>query len=198
MIYAPQKKLTTEEIASAIIFVNKMGKLSDEALLKRDLQFGEAQKVNHFLSAVHEQQSNLLPEQAVTLMRLLPVLVTKGSQTVHAVILAMGPVVKQMYEQTTELDEKRRLAGVMKTSGMICVGRRLASTSHESRKKELELFESFIGDTKEYKDAVARFNKVRYHGIQLIKEPELVARTNPYGTKYPKFIKREFEKTFPD
>ena len=153
-----KSKLTDAEIGSAISFINAMGKLSDEELRARDLQIGEPQQINHFLMAVINKQSTMLPEQAMTLLRLTPILLPKGSRTVHHVILTAGPRVKELFEQATELSDKKRYAEVLKTAGAVCMSRRLCSIDRELREKEFALFKPFIGDTLAYKNARERFD----------------------------------------
>lgn len=162
MIYtqaAAQKAsaFTEKELVESIQLMNELGRLTDNALKKRDLRIGEPQKIYHFIRAVRSQQSTLLPKQAETLLRLTPVLLPKGSNLVHDVILTGAPLVKSLYEQATTLEDKKRYAAAMKTAGMICVNKRLGATSYENRKQEFALFKPFIGDTPEYQRSVKNF-----------------------------------------
>ena len=157
--FSPQKKFTNNEIISAITFLDQIGKLTDEELKKRDLKIGETQKINHFLGAVWCRESTLLPKQALTLLRLTPLLIERGSNTVHQVILTATPKVLEAYGKVTDLAEKKQYADVIKTAGRVCMDRRLGATLHENRVKEFQMFESFIGETPEYQEAKARFLK---------------------------------------
>ena len=169
--FSPQKKFTNNEIISAITFLDQIGKLTDEELKKRDLKIGEAQKVNHFLLAVQLGESTMLPKQAATLLRLTPLLAQKGSTTVHWVILAAMPRLLEAYQKTTNLEEKRTFAEVIKTAGQVCMSRRLGATTRENRSLELQMFEPFIGQTQIYREAKARFTKRRYSpSLTLVKE----------------------------
>ena len=109
-----RKRFTNEEIISAITFLDKVGKLTDEQLARRDLRIGETQMVNHFLAAVQEKESTCLPRQAATLLRLTPLLLKRGSNTVHHVILTATPWALEAYQKTTNLAEKRALAEAIK------------------------------------------------------------------------------------
>lgn len=186
--FAPQRKFTNEEIISAITFLAEVGKLNDEELTKRDLKIGEAQKVNHFLTAVAEGESTFLPKQAATLLRLTPLLLKRGSNTVHGVLLAATPRVLDAYQKTTDLDEKRSLAAAIKTAGMICVNKRLGATSRENRTLEFRMFEPFIGETPEYREAKARFLKRNHPSAALLREATSQApnavRWSVYGSRY--------------
>jgi len=154
---APLKKFSNEELKSLIVFINQFSGLSDEQLRQRDLQIGEPQKINHFLSAASIKEITITPSQAVTLLRLTPILLPKGSQTVHAAIALATPIVRESFSAATDLTEKRRLAGVLKQAGLVCMNKRLGPTSVENRSKELEWFKEFIGETPEYKAAKARY-----------------------------------------
>ena len=160
-VFKPQKKFTNEEIISAITFLDQVGKLTDEELKERDLQIGEVQKVNHFLGAVWNNESTMLPKQASTLLRLTPLLAQRGSTTVHNVILSAMPKVLEAYGKTTELTERKSYVDAIKTAGMVCMNRRLVATTRDNRLKELQMFEPFIGETPTYREAKARFFKRR-------------------------------------
>ena len=166
----PRKKFTNDEIIAAITFLDEIGGLTDEELKKRDLQIGEPQKVNHFLSAVGCGESTCLPKQAATLLRLTPLLLTRGSNTVHHVIAVAGPRAIAAYENATDLSEKRMLGEVIKTAGMVCVDRRLANVDRDRREHEFMMFEPFIGQTPEFRAAKARFLKRKYPSDRLFAE----------------------------
>ena len=184
----PRKKFTNEEIIASISFLAEVGQLDDEKLRKRDLKIGEAQKVNHFIDAVREGESTCLPKQAATLLRLTPLLLERGSNTVHCVLLAITPVATDAYKKATDLSEKRSLAEAIKTAGMVCVNRRLGATSRENREIELMMFEPFIGKTPEYQMAKARFLKRNRLGMIALRDvgqqAENAIRVNPYGLRY--------------
>jgi len=151
------KKFSNEELKSLIIFMNQFGGLSDEQLRQRDLKIGEPQKINHFLVAANLREVTITPAQAVTLLRLTPILLPKGSQAVHSAIIAATPIVRESYAAATDLEEKRRLAGVLKQAGLVCMNKRLGPTSIDNRLREFEMFKDFVGETPEYRAAKARF-----------------------------------------
>ena len=151
------KKFSNEELKSLIVFMNQFTGLSDEQLRQRDLKIGEPQKINHFLVAAGLREVTITPAQAVTLLRLTPILLPKGSQAVHSVIAMATPIVRESYAAATDLEEKRRLAGVLKQAGLVCMHKRLGPTSIENRLREFEMFKDFIGATPEYRSAKARF-----------------------------------------
>ena len=184
----PRRKFTNEEIIEAITFLTEVGNLNDEELNKRGLKIGETQKVNHFLDAVRVGESTCLPKQALTLTRLTPLLLKGGSNTVHRVLSDAVPRVLDMYQNATDLGEKRSLAEAIKAAGMVCVNRKLGATTREMREMELQMFEPFIGKTPEYQDAKTRFFRRSRHGSIALKDvgrqPENVARLYPYGSSY--------------
>ena len=153
----PLKRFSNEELKSLIIFINQFKGLSDEQLRRRDLKIGEPQKINHFLVAANLKELTVTPEQAVTLLRLTPILFPKGSQAVHSAVMVAAPIVKESFMQATDLSEKRRLADALKQSGLVCMNKRLGATTIENRLKEFDLFKDFIGETPEYRAARARF-----------------------------------------
>ena len=175
---APLKRFSNEELKSLIIFINQFKGLSDEQLRRRDLKIGEPQKVNHFLVAANLKELTVTPEQAVTLLRLTPILLPKGSQAVHSAVMVAAPIVKESFMQATDLSEKRRLADALKQSGLVCMNKRLGATTIENRLKEFDLFKDFIGETPEYKAARARFeyrHRPHYVSIKSVGQEAVMA-----------------------
>ncbi|MDY6408081.1 MAG: hypothetical protein SPL08_05235 [Pseudomonadota bacterium] len=153
------KKFTNQEIISALSFLDEVGKLSDEALEKRGLKIGDTQKINHFLSAVGLRETTCLIKQATTLLRLTPLLIKGGSNTVHLVLLNMTPRVIEAYQNAPDLDTKRSLAQVIKTAGMVCISPKLGPTMRDRRETEFQMFCPFIGETPAFREAYDRFIK---------------------------------------
>jgi len=186
--FTKRKMFTNDEIVSSLAFLAEIGRLSNEELKERGLKIGEAQKVNHFLSAVSRGESTCLPKQATTLLRLTPLLLERGSNTVHFVLMSAAPRVIDAYQKATDLEEKRTYADAIKTAGMISVSRRLGATTHDNRVKEFQMFEPFIGETPEYREAKEKFmkrNRIGRIALNSVgKQAESAVRVNPYGVHY--------------
>ncbi|MBR6412154.1 MAG: hypothetical protein IKS41_03210 [Alphaproteobacteria bacterium] len=186
--FTKRKMFTNDEIVSSLAFLAEIGRLSNEELKERGLKIGEAQKVNHFLSAVSRGESTCLPKQATTLLRLTPLLLERGSNTVHFVLMSAAPRVIDAYQKATDLEEKRTYADAIKTAGMISVSRRLGATTHDNRVKEFQMFEPFIGETPEYREAKEKFMKRNRYSKTLLnsigKQATGAVRINPYGRRY--------------
>ena len=191
----PRKRFTNDEIIAAIVFLDGVGKLNDDELKARGLQIGDAQKVNHFLSALSLGESTCLPKQAATLLRLTPLLLESGSNTVHHVFSVAVPRAVDAYQKATDLDEKRELAEAIKTAGMVCVDRRLGSIERERRENEFKMFEPFVGTVPAFCEAKARFMKRRYPSERLFAEigqqPTNAIRMYQWGGRYGKGRSRE-------
>jgi len=196
--FKSQKKFSNEEIGSAITFLKEIEGKTDEELRTRDLKIGEVQKINHFLMAVRYRESTLLPKQAATLLRLTPILLPRGSNTVHNVILTATPTVVDAYGKATDLTEKRLFADAIKTAGVICMDKGLGPTTRENRLWEFKIFEPFIGQTRLYREAQARYNRrgaIRASDRLISdvgKEAPVAHSSNPFGMSVRHRLSNEY------
>ena len=174
-ITAEKLKFKTDDLVDSIQLINSLCKLRKEDLLNREMKPGEVQKIYRFLAAVKEKKSTLLPSQALTLMKMTPVLFPLGKNIVHDIVQVAAPTVKSVYEQVTktmqqpltEEEYKKCLEGLrsckdaMETAGHVCMRRGMDSLPSERRKAEFDIFGPFIGETPKFKENLAHFQARR-------------------------------------
>ena len=152
------KKLSLVEVGQAIQSMNKLGR--EEHLEDKKLKPEDVQQVIRFISALNGKQiSRLLPNNAVTLLRLTPgLLEAKSSFTVHDAIKHGAPVVLGLMDKAPEQSpEKQFYRNLMTTAGRVCFDKRLAATDENRRLDEFEMFRPFVGQTADYKNALAKY-----------------------------------------
>jgi len=152
------KKLSLIEVGQAIKSMNAFG--LDAHLEEKKLKPEEVQQVIRFITALNGKQiSRLLPNNAVTLLRLTPgLLEAKSSFTVHDAIKYGAPVVLGLMDKAPEQSaEKEFYRNLMTTAGRVCFDKRLSATDENRRLDEFELFRPFVGQTMDYKNALAKY-----------------------------------------
>ena len=161
------KKLSLLEVGQAIKSMNDFGR--DEWLEEKKLRPEEVQQVIRFITALNGKQiSRLLPNNAVTLLRLTPgLLEAKSSFTVHDAIKYGAPVVLDLMNKAPEESpEKQFYHNLMATAGRVCFDKRLAATDENRRLDEFEMFRPFVGQTPDYKTALAKYRV--HHQVGLV------------------------------
>ena len=122
-----------------------------ENLAQRKLKPTEVQRIVHFTNAIGNKQCQLLKDDAVTLLRLMPALLeAKSCSTVHMGLVLAVPIVKELYEQDPKSEEGQKYEAILKAAGKVCFNKRLNSTTEDRRIQEFMMFKSIVGNTPEY------------------------------------------------
>lgn len=149
-------KVSSQELAESISFMRKLAQEKD--IGTRRLNADEVRKVIHFVDGVSEKVyiQRLLPQDAVTLLKVTPALLeAKSNTTIHNIIHQAGPIVKDLYQQ----DPKPEYHSALEDAGKVCFSRNLRPTGIEGRTFEFELFKDIVGETENYKTALNNFKR---------------------------------------
>ncbi len=169
MIRLKSQKLSFDDVVQAVTYINTVGK--EENLEEKTLKAADVQQILRFTMAVHEKQCQLLKDNAITLLRLMPsLLAAKSSMTIHGGIKLAVPVVKEMYEQNPNSQEGQQYKAILERAGKVCFHPRLTPTTEEGRIWEFGIFKDIIGETPEYKQALLRYQSRHKAGLQKVFE----------------------------
>ena len=170
-------------VAQAQQWLSSLAPLSDEALLKRGIQ-GEEVRLLAQMCSIKTRFS--VPE-AVTVLRLLPVVADQSRTVTHRAASFAGLVVRQAYDAAQNPADKAVYADRLKQAGRICFRPNMrVGISGETQKQEYVLFGPFIQDTAEYKSFRTRAKQRAKGNPTIIKEPAVVSRvySNQRASRY--------------
>ena len=169
MLVLKTQNLSLDEVARAVSYIN--GVRQEKDLEKKQLKAEDVQQIIRFVGSVNNKQCQLLKDNAVTLLRLMPsLLAAKSSMTVHGGIRIAVPVVKKMYEQNPNSQEGQKYKAILETAGKVCFHPRLTATTEERRIWEFGIFKDIIGETPEYKHALLRYQSRHKAGLKKLFE----------------------------
>ena len=153
--------------------LSSLAPLSDEDLLKREIKGEEVR----LLAQICSIKTRFSVPEAMTLLRLLPMVAGQSRTVTHRMASFAGTVVRQAYDTAQNTADKAVYADRLKQAGKLCFRPNMRiGINGETQKQEYDLFGPFIQDTAEYRSFRARAKQRAKGTPNLIKEPAVVSR----------------------
>ena len=185
-----ERKISSDAVGRSVAFMRAMSR--EEDLKNKKLTPSDVGEIYRFTQAVSSGQiKTLLPEDAVTLWKLIPALeVAAAPRAIHGAIILGADSVLDLYANAApDSPEKQALHDLFIQTGNVCFDPRLISTTVENRKLEFDIFSQFKNELPNYETAWNHF----LHGRNQALRNDLILNRmrTPYDGRYRTFFPHE-------
>ena len=144
-----------------------------------------------YMSGIICKKDTITDKNAIKLLLMTPLFLygVRNSSAVHDAIFIAGNRVKTLYQENPETPLAEQCRNALIIAGKVCFDRHLSPTSTEWRKSEFELFQPFVGDTKEYQAALEKMQKRTRIGLVKLQD----FRESPLAYKSNKNVVKNFK-----
>ena len=141
------------KVDQAKTLLAEVAKLSDEDLKRRGFKMGEPSFISHLNLAVWANRATLSLEEAVSLLRLVPLLAKTARDTTHRVTIFATHMLKDALKEEKSPDLQEAYTSLIRSAGAVCFkGRMREGLEANLSKQEYELLTHFVEKTSEFKD----------------------------------------------